>query len=256
MSSQKTYPYKVLFFGLSDVGLIRSNNEDVWGALPDVPFFALADGMGGHVAGEVAAAQTIFRLSQFVETHLKEEGPQISLIEAQERVSQAIFRVNEEVHKMSADSTSLKGMGTTLCCLYFHKDGLILAHVGDSRIYRLRNQQLVQLTEDHSLLKDLLFAEKAKAVLKKGNPSKHMITRAIGTLPKVTPTVSIERVIPGDLYMLCSDGLSDLVKKSRIGEILNEKKSLKEKTESLIALAKQSGGYDNITVVLSEVSDV
>ncbi len=253
MSSEKTLPYKIRSFGLSDVGLIRSNNEDAWGALPEVPFFALADGMGGHLAGEVAAAETILGLSQFVETHLKKQGYELSLIEAQDVLSDAIFSVNEQIHNMAERSKTLKGMGTTLCCLYFHKDGLVLAHVGDSRIYRLRNEQLVQLTEDHSLLKDLLFAEKARTLLKKRENYKNIITRAIGTLPKVIPTVSIERVIPGDLYMMCSDGLSDLVKRSKLAEVLKAKTSLKEKTEALISIAKESGGHDNITVVLSEV---
>jgi protein phosphatase len=245
-------PYHVEASGLSDVGLIRENNEDVFATLPHIPFFALADGMGGHVAGEVAAAETVHALCDLVERQVHEKPSYLAgSSEVYQLLKSAIQRVNRHVYQMSARMQELNGMGTTLCCLLFHKEGLTYAHVGDSRIYRFRNNTLELLTQDHSLLKDLLksgnFEEKKKKFYK------NIITRAMGTGPRVSPTIGEGEVREGDVYMMCSDGLSDLLTLREMQLILSGSNGIAETAPALITSAKKKGGHDNITVVLTEV---
>src|SRR3990167_2191243 len=195
------------FSGLSDIGTIRPNNEDVWIALPEMNFFALADGMGGHLAGEIAAKETIDFLSFSIRS--------ISSIELVpnilEFLKSAIEKTNLYIYQKSKESKHLSGMGTTLCCLYCTDDTVFYAHVGDSRIYRFRNQQLTLLTQDHSLLEKWLSLGKIAEDCNTPYPYKNVITRAIGTAKKVIPDISYSSIEENDLYLLCSDGLSDVL---------------------------------------------
>src|SRR3989344_5484784 len=133
-------------FGLSDIGICRPNNEDVWVAMPEIGFFALADGMGGHQAGEIAAKEAIDHLSHSIKS-LKKSDPLEQMLE----LKSSIEKANSWVYQLSQEEEELNGMGTTLCCLMWLEDVIIYAHIGDSRIYRLRNQKLELLTQDHSL---------------------------------------------------------------------------------------------------------
>jgi protein phosphatase len=234
-------PYSVESFGISDLGLVRGNNEDVFHEIPLHRFFVLADGMGGHNAGEIAAKEVVHHLSTSVcqffsspETYYSEDIPS--------QLHQAIINANIWVHALSEQKKELSGMGTTLCCLLLYHESLIYAHVGDSRIYRFRGS-LEQLTEDHSLLNTSPSA------------SKNIITRAIGTNPNVEPDISLSKVEPNDIYFLCSDGLTDFVSDEELTDILTQNHScIKTASQRMIETAKNKGGSDNITVLMIKIT--
>jgi protein phosphatase len=233
---------KLSAFGLSDIGVSRPNNEDVWVAMPEIGFFALADGMGGHQAGEKAAKEAVEHLSNSIK-NMASCDPLNRMLE----LKSAIEKANAWVYQLSKEDESFSGMGTTLCCLLWMDDAVIYAHVGDSRLYRLRNQKLELLTQDHSL-----FAKWVKAGLKSHTPYpyKNVITRAIGTAPKAHPEVAISRPQEGDLYFLCTDGLSDVLPPDDIEKIIISSQNLGSAAKKLIQKAKIKGSSDNITILL------
>jgi protein phosphatase len=232
-------PYSVESFGISDLGLVRGNNEDVFHEIPLHRFFVLADGMGGHNAGEIAAKEVVHHLSTSVCQFFSSQETYYDDLPSQ--LHQAILKANLWVHALSEQKKELSGMGTTLCCLLLHQESLIYAHVGDSRIYRFR-KNLEQLTEDHSLLNTTPTA------------GKNIITRAIGTNPSVEPDISLSKVEPNDIYFLCSDGLTDFVSDEELTDILIKNRScIKTASTRMIETAKNKGGSDNITVLMIKI---
>jgi len=249
-------PGQIASYGLSDTGLVRKNNEDVWGSLPRYHLYVLADGMGGHQAGEVAAREaTLFLLTHLRQLFEKEKIDEKNCQQAKELIRYAIIETNHFVYQLSLTHDLLRGMGTTLLCLYFHETSVIYAHVGDSRIYRQRGKQLEQLTSDHSLARELVDLGKMSKWQADDLQVKNIITRAIGTDAFVEPSVDVAKVEPGDLYLLCSDGLTDLVNFEEIQQVLNGSLTVEEKVRSLIAGAKRKGGHDNVTAVCVEVKE-
>ena len=249
-------PYKVLSVGISDIGLVRENNEDVWAKLPSQRLFILADGMGGHQAGEVASQETVKELCAILEKKLNIKDDTISLDIAREFIFEAIQEVNAHIYNMGRKDHELRGMGTTLCCLHFHHKGLVYAHVGDSRIYRLRNKKLYQLTKDHSLMRELIDLGQLNERQAEDFQYRNIITKAIGTEPDVEPSVRVTEVQDHDLYMMCSDGLSDLLSLNEIEQIMNKKIPFKEISQHLVDASKEKGGNDNITVVVAKVQEM
>lgn len=237
--------------GISDIGLVRTNNEDVFAELPELKCFMLADGMGGHQAGEIASHEAVQTLSQL----LQKQGKilQKSLEEALNVIHKAICDVNTHVFKLGRSTPELKGMGTTICLVHIHDEGVIIAHVGDSRIYRLRSGTLSLLTKDHSLLRELMDLGQINEDHAGGYHYKNIITRAIGTEPTVEPTIQIEMRQKNDIFILCSDGLSDLLTIKEIETVLNEADSLSLAATRLILLSKKRGGHDNITLILVQI---
>lgn len=239
-------------YGISDIGLCRSNNEDVWAELPDIHFYALADGMGGHQAGEVAAKESVLELCDIVDELFSQESTPSS-----ERVIQFLKQgftdANEWVRSLAREHPELSGMGSTLCCFCVVKNSLVYAHIGDSRIYQFRHT-LKRLTQDHSLRQKLLsngdLDEKRAAAF----PYKNIITKAIGTHPFVEPQITSTPIFKGDIYFLCSDGLTDHVSDPEIEAILKKSTSIKEASIELVEAAKNAGGSDNITLVMIKLS--
>lgn len=248
----KELPYRVLCSGLTDVGLVRSNNEDAWERMDDFKFYVLADGMGGHRAGEVASKEAISALCDMVKENFHSDFAS-TLRNANEKIRRAIENTNRTVHQMGKLNRHLRGMGTTLCCLYFHPMGVVYANVGDSRIYRLRNKRLEQLTIDHSLLADLEMGGDITPAALEETSYKNIITKAIGTEPNVDPAVHESDINHDDIFLMCSDGLSDLLRREEIEQILLHSKSLEDAAKFLVDHAKVKGGYDNVTVVLVQV---
>lgn len=232
-------------FGLSDIGVTRPNNEDVWAALPEVGFFALADGMGGHQAGEIAAKETIDFLSQTAK-EIKSRDIMEIIIE----IRHAIEKANRRVHKLGSQSQELHGMGTTLCCLIWTDEAIIYAHVGDSRIYRLRQNKLELLTQDHSFFAKWLKLGKLAEECQTPYPYKNVITRAIGGPGKANPEIAVAAHQAGDLYFLCSDGLSDVLSIKEMERILNRSPTLSLAAERLVEMAKIKGSSDNMTILM------
>lgn len=238
-------------FGSSDIGLSRLNNEDVFAYLPDENFFALADGMGGHNAGEVAAQTTVDDLCRYVQeaAHASHTPQQWKAF-----LSDAIFDANLHVFQMSEQNVEHKGMGTTLCIALVANSQLIIGHVGDSRIYRFRKGRLTRLTQDHSLKGELIASGKLDEESAKNYCKKNIITRAIGTQMTVNPEIKILDVESEDTYLLCSDGLTDPLRDDKIAELLESASNLEEANEKLILAAKEAGGSDNITVLCFKIT--
>jgi protein phosphatase len=231
-------------FGLTDIGMTRPNNEDVWAALPEIGFFALADGMGGHQAGEIAAKEAI--------EHLLSSAKKIATTNTIELIIElktAIEKANKWVYRLGKETPTYHGMGTTLCCLQLTETSIIYAHVGDSRLYRLRDQKLELLTQDHSLLNKWLKTPQA-ATCETPFPYKNVITRAVGTSSKANPEIASAERHPTDLYLLCTDGLSDVLPIEEIQTILLTTTTLEETAARLIETAKIKGSSDNMTVLL------
>lgn len=246
--------YRVAAFGISDIGLVRHNNEDYWAAIPEINFYVLADGMGGHRAGEVAAQEAVKSLCSIVKKSLmKPEAKELSLEEVQGIIGMAIEHCNAVVYQMGRSDYALRGMGTTLCCLLFHPTGLICGHVGDSRIYRLRSRTLEQITRDHSLLFDLVETGQLDERQASEFMYKNIITKAVGTESFLEPSVHIQDLQQGDIYLMCTDGLSDMLSAKDIEIALNMNSSLEETGHRLVNTANARGGYDNVTVVLTKV---
>jgi protein phosphatase len=232
-------------FGISDIGLNRPNNEDVWAALPEIGFFALADGMGGHSAGEIAAKEAIESLLSSVK-EIKNTSCMDLIIE----MRCAIQKANRSVYQMGQKSKDLYGMGTTLCCLIWTPECIVYAHIGDSRIYRLRNKKLELLTRDHSLLAKWLATGKLAEECATPFPYKNVITRAIGTTRKAKPEIAVASHEIGDLYILCTDGLHDVLNLNEMEEIMNRSVDLDIASNQLIEAAKLKGSSDNITLLI------
>lgn len=245
-------PYTVTVYGISDIGLTRSNNEDSWKLLPNKQFFVLADGMGGHQAGEIASQEAVDLLCSYYSE--ESEFGKKDLISVKLLLSKIIYQVNSFIYNLGKKHTELRGMGTTLCCCLLHPEGLIYAHVGDSRIYRFRDNHLEQLTKDHSLLRELIDLGQLNDQQAKEFSYKNIITKAIGTQPSVEASVNNTSLLNGDLILMCTDGLTDLLSFAELESLINETPPLKI-GERLISRAKEKGGYDNITIVLVKIHD-
>lgn len=244
-------PYKLQSFSISEIGPSRKNNEDVFLEMPEHAFFALADGMGGHNAGEVAAQEAIINLSEGIEKLSLTQPWSLQPLISQ--IQRAVCSANTWVYHLSQNHSSFNGMGTTLSCFLIHKESLLFAHVGDSRLYRYREEKLIQLTEDHSLRAQLLKKGKLKPEEAHTFPQKNIVTKAVGTTKKVVPDVGTTSIQTGDIYFLCSDGLTDLLSDPEIEPIFKSHTCIEEISQKLIRSALEKGGKDNITIVMVKV---
>lgn len=242
--------YQVSVQCISDIGLIRQNNEDSWKILKDELFFVLADGMGGHQAGEIASKATVEHLCHLFHQH--SDLFQIEINQAKKLLKEMIQEVNALVYRLGRENSNLRGMGTTLCCIFLHPMGLIYGHVGDSRIYRFRQGKLEQLTQDHSLLRELIDLGQLSEQQAEEFLYKNIITKAIGTEPIVEPAVADTSLEVGDILIMCTDGLSDLISFEQMQNIIGHH-SEEEAARLLIDKAKENGGYDNITLILVKI---
>jgi len=235
-------------FGLSDIGLSRHNNEDVWAEIPSLHFYVLADGMGGHLAGEIASTEAVESLIKTIRHILTTKSP-LSNNDLSLELKEAILEANSWVYHLSRENREMQGMGTTLCCCLLNQNTLIYAHIGDSRIYRFR-EQLECLTKDHSLKKQIeedyhLYEHRLI------EPTfKNVITKAIGTSSHVEPDIDFTEVKTGDIYFLCSDGLTDAVEEEEIAAILRQSPTIQIACDRLVKSALAHGGHDNITLLM------
>jgi len=225
---------------LSDVGRQREGNED--SMLERSPLFVVADGMGGAQAGEIASGTTVETLGE-----LAADG--IDFDELVEGVKEA----NRRIWSMSQEDSSRSGMGTTVSAALVHDGKISIAHVGDSRAYRLREGEIHQVTDDHSLVAELERHGKITAAEARVHPQRSMILRALGIGEEVEVDSYCFEGADGDIFLLCSDGLSGVVHDAVIAEILENTNSLADAAEALIDMANVSGGPDNITTVLFRI---
>lgn len=230
----------------SDVGMQRSQNqdsvyvsEDPVGKLPNL--FIVADGMGGHKAGDFASRYSIEKLKECISESVYDNRLLI--------VNDAIRRVNRMVYEKSVDYEEYKGMGTTLTLAYIDRYTLYTFQIGDSRLY-VSNDSIRQVTKDHSYVEEMYRQGVISRESDEYRSKKHIITRAIGGNDFVVADIYEEQLEPGDIVLLCSDGLTNMVDDEAVHNILNTKASLDDKADSLIELANKNGGPDNISVVL------
>jgi protein phosphatase len=233
-------------FSHSDTGRQRRGNEDAF--LERAPLFVVADGMGGAQAGEVASRIAI---------ELFADGLDIDeAADPAERLAARAEEANAEIHARAQDDAELTGMGTTLTAAYVGPTEISLAHVGDSRAYRFHDGHRERLTHDHSLVEELIRQGQLTEAEAEEHPQRSIITRALGPKPDVdVDTITLEG-IDGDVYLLCSDGLTSMVSESEIERIVGESHTLDVAGRDLIAAANKAGGRDNITVILFRLEEV
>ncbi len=236
--------------GVSDVGQDRDHNEDSLTSHTSFGLYAIADGMGGHLSGEVASQSTIDELLKQISNHRRSRG-QSDQPDYYDTVVNAVTACNELVLKKNRDNGSKlgEGMGTTLVGAYFieNKAEAVIFNVGDSRLYRYRDDAFTQITRDHTM-----YQEWFEAGQKGTPPSKNILVKAIGLLEDVLPDVQLEKILPGDVYMICSDGLSNLVDDDTVHQFikLNPDLSPEAICTELIKMANDNGGDDNISVII------
>ncbi|HEX4909061.1 MAG TPA: Stp1/IreP family PP2C-type Ser/Thr phosphatase, partial [Actinomycetes bacterium] len=239
---------RLVFAAATDVGRMRKNNEDSY--LSSKPVAAVADGMGGHSAGEVASAIAIEELAA-----LRDRGPWDNETAATDDLKQAILRANRRIREMAASDRKLNGMGTTLVALLEDGDMVHVANVGDSRGYLLRQGELSQVTVDHSLVQELVDDGRLSPEDAERHPQRSVITRALGIDPEVEFDLFTYKLQVGDRLLLCSDGLSDVVEPAQIRNVLLRVRNSHEAARKLVTVANEQGGPDNITVIVVDAVD-
>lgn len=239
----------MISLGKSDTGLKRTNNEDSFLIQPELGFAALADGMGGAAAGEIAS-QLFTRAAQEVFTQSGDEE------RAQPRtlIEDVFGLANQMILDHVKEHPDHHGMGCTAELLALQDGSFHLGHVGDSRAYIFKDRRLKQLTKDHSFIQGLLDSGAITPEEARSHRMRHVILRAVGTTESLAVDLIHGELIPGDILLLCSDGLTDMVEDHSIEQILTLPVELEEKAERLIQAAKSGGGLDNITVVLTQLS--
>ncbi len=227
-------------FSLTDVGRQRNANEDALFEAGGASLFAVADGMGGARAGEVAAKTAVDEIAGLESSDAVGERDLASVVE----------QANKRIHELSVGDESLAGMGTTMTTLAVGDGEIAIAHVGDSRAYRLRDGELERLTHDHSLVDEMVRAGRLTPEEAEVHPQRSIITRALGPEPEVEVERMTYPARSGDVYLICSDGLTTMVPEDGIAAILRARSSLRQAGEDLVQAANEAGGRDNITVVL------
>ncbi len=244
------------FCAQTDPGLARENNEDSVGFEASTGLGVLADGMGGYNAGEIASGMATAFIKSEMSRWLSEAGPSATAKVVRRALEICVDNANRSIFHAANSNTQYTGMGTTLVVGVFQDTRLMLGHIGDSRCYRWRGAELSQITRDHSLLQEQLDAGLITAEQAATSLNKNLVTRALGVEDNVLLEVNEHRVEPGDLYLMCSDGLSDMLQDADIARILFEEVELEGLATRLIEAANASGGRDNISVLLVKAQAV
>ena len=239
----------------TDPGLARDNNEDAVAFDPSTRLCILADGMGGYNAGEVASGMAVAFIRSELGRWLAQAGGDANAREVRRAMDICVDNANHSVFNAANSNPQYAGMGTTLVVGVFQADRLVIGHIGDSRCYRLRGQVFQQITKDHSLLQEQLDAGLITPQQALTSVHKNLVTRALGVEDTVLLEVNEHRVEAGDIYLMCSDGLSDMVLDADIAAILAGPGTLTEKADRLVVAANENGGRDNISVALTLASD-
>lgn len=233
--------------GLSHIGKIRTNNEDAYYIDEKLDLIAVADGMGGHKAGEIASSIAVEALASM--NHLVEN----EVLQPAEIFRRVFSEANKKIWDKAHENEDCKGMGTTLTSVWI-LDGLAyVAHIGDSRAYRMRAGILKQVTRDHTLVEELIKTGSIDREAALSHPQKNVLMKAVGADDRVSPDLHEVEAQADDLFLLCSDGLTHYLKAEEIKEILAVKSTLEERLSQLVELALERGGADNITAVAIEL---
>jgi len=252
--------YKLEVVNVSDVGCKRPHNEDSTASNQALGILVLADGMGGYKAGEVASAIAVTGIYNDIKSGLKNSKPKgiddaSGLYKHSILIRDAVNRANSSIYNTAQSDEQCKGMGTTIVTAITYDDRISIAHVGDSRVYRVRGKDFKQITKDHSLVQELIDRGLFTPEEAEKNAPKNLVTRALGIDAKVEIDVIEDELAIGDIYLLCSDGLTDMVKDEEIHLTLGKySANLAHAANELVEIAKKYGGKDNISVILARVS--
>jgi protein phosphatase len=247
---------KIRYAAKTDVGMKRTHNEDYFSLIEDEQLFIVADGMGGHSSGEVASKMAAETIGEFYQRTKDEDATwpykmDRSLSYVENRLVCSVKLANYRIFETSCRDIRFKGMGTTIVATLVCGDKIYVGHVGDSRCYRLRGGQIQQMTRDHSLLEDYKEAKPDMTEEEQRNfPHKNVITRALGMRETVQVDIRAHQIMDGDVYVLCSDGLSGMITDEHIRDIVGGAKSLERAVAELVDAANRAGGTDNITTLL------
>lgn len=250
---------KLRCVGATDTGRVREHNEDTIGTDPDVGLVVLADGMGGYKSGEVASGIAVRTLMGLIKEAVERQDltlqdPETGLSRPGILLRDAIQRANKIIYQTARTQPNCEGMGTTVVAGLFFDDKITIAHVGDSRMYRLRGDRLEQVTQDHSLMQELVTRGFYTAEEAARATAKNFVTRALGVEPNVEVEITEIPVAKDDLFLLCSDGLSDMVEDDDIQLTISTfGANLETLAKQLVLLSNENGGRDNISVVLARV---
>jgi len=246
---------------LTDPGRVRDHNEDCIESRPDIGLYVLADGMGGYNAGEVASGMATSLISDGLQEtwnprDAERLGRDQAKAETERLIAEQIARANNAIFTTSQNNPECAGMGTTLVVTLFFDNFMTVAHIGDSRLYRLRGDAMEQVTRDHSLLQEQLDSGLITPEEAKLSQNKNLVTRALGIDPTVEPEIHVYETQVGDTYLLCSDGLSDMVEDDEIRLTLITLRSNPSLTvQQLVQAANDNGGRDNISAMLIRVAE-
>jgi PPM family protein phosphatase len=258
MGQATTLKGKLSFVGQTDTGRVREHNEDTIATDPDVGLLVLADGMGGYNAGEVASGIAVKTITNLVREGLMREDlgsidRNTGLTRPSIVLRDAITRANKIIYQTARSQAECEGMGTTVVAALFYDNRISIAHVGDSRLYRQRGSEISQVTMDHSLLQELVDRGFYSPEEAQRAANKNYVTRALGVEPQVEVEVQEHPVDKGDIFILCSDGLSDMVEDEDIRLTISTfGANLDTVAKQLIQLANENGGRDNVSVVLAQ----
>jgi protein phosphatase len=245
---------------LTDVGLQRDHNEDAIASDDTMGFVVLADGMGGYKAGEVASEIAVLSITaelteSLANRHLGKFDTTLGKQPEAQLILDAVKSANEVIYSVSQTQPKCAGMGTTLVVSVFTNNKLLVGHIGDSRMYRLRDQILSPITEDHSLLQEQIIAGLITEEQAKYSANKNLVTRALGVNPEVDLELNEYDVEVGDIYLVCSDGLTDLVDDEVIQTAINQyMPDMNVAAKRLVQMANENGGKDNVSVILVKVN--
>ncbi len=234
-------------------GMVRSHNEDSIAADAASGLAVLADGMGGYNAGEVASGIAVAMISSELKKALSSDE-ELDIAKVERLVGEHAVRANNAIYQASQSQSQYAGMGTTLVTALWHDNKMVVGHIGDSRLYRLRNSKLEQVTKDHSLLQEQIDSGLITKEQARHSQNKNLVTRAVGIDPDVEAEVHSYDVQPGDIYLLCSDGLNDMVRDEDMQLTLSSlQANLPLAAERLVQQANDNGGRDNVSVILVRV---
>ena len=249
--------FQLLAVGQTDVGRVRTNNEDAFSLAPDKGLLVVADGMGGHASGEVASRMAVDIIRNYFSGMVADGKTPIigtyddDFTETTNRLGSAVRLANTAIYEAGQSNSQLKGMGTTIVCALLHNRKLSIAHVGDSRLYLIRAGDLEQLTDDHSVVAEQVKRELISREEAEKSEIKNLLTRALGAVAEVEVDLSELNLLDGDSLILCTDGLTNMVHDDEILSVVLAGRDPSVASQRLIELANEGGGTDNITAVVA-----
>ena len=244
----------------TDTGRVRKHNEDFIASDEKLGLAVLADGMGGYQAGEVASEMAVSTVMNYmkslVKSHVERQTNNHRYHSFTVQLEQAVLKANQIIYQDSENNPEYQGMGTTIVATLFHNNCVSIAHVGDSRLYRIREEKLQQITKDHSVLQELIDCGFYTSEQARHSPNRNLVTRALGVGEEVNVEIQEQSIQIQDIYLICSDGLNDMLEDKQINEIIKCSNTLEQAAKLLIAAANNKGGNDNISLILIKPLEV